>query len=159
MSDSAVPYDEFRRRPLLIHVQRDPVLPDSGGYTEDVAESFCAVTADVLVLLRTMIDPTSLHLLVTAVEGETGGPIAPSALFHLWVAFTGHMARVQAPEGDEQAARQIAFCKKVLLLMQLDETMGPLAPATAAATSAPETSGSTPESHTAQPGDAPSSTD
>ena len=150
-------------RPLAIRVRGRHELPN-GGISESQAHSFGRVSADAFVLLRVLLDENRLNLTVATVEGETQGPIAPSALFHLWVAFTGHVARTPLPEGDEQAARQIAFCRKVLLLMQLDENMGALASAVANAEadneptpSDPERPSSTQASPTAPPDGAPSS--
>lgn len=124
--------DLHRLRPLEVRVRHRAELPN-GGISEAQANGFGRVSADALVLLRALMDEGTLHLSVATLDGETLGPIAPSALFHLWVSFTGHVARTQIPEGDEQAARQIAFCQKVLLLMQLDPGMNAIAKAMAGA--------------------------
>lgn len=124
--------DPHRLRPLEVRVRHRGELPN-GGISESQANSFGRVSADALVLLRALMDEGTLHLSVATLDGETLGPIAPSALFHLWVSFTGHLARTPIPEGDEQAARQIAFCQKVLLLMQLDPAMNAITKAAAGA--------------------------
>jgi hypothetical protein len=159
------PFDMNRLRPLEVRVRTRAELP-GGGTSEHQANRFGRVSADAIVLLRALMDEGALHLSVATLDGETLGPVSPSALFHLWVSFTGHVARMPLPADDEQAARQVAFCQKVLLLMQLDTNMDALARVTAGAegealaettSAASERPASTPASPSLPPDDAPSS--
>lgn len=129
---SDFPFDMQRLRPLEIRVRTRQELPQQ-GICEAEANSYGRVSADALVLLRAMMDDSRLTLSVASLDGETLQEIAPSALFHLWLSFTGHVARMTVPSDDEAGARQIAFCQKVLMLLQLDSNMDPLARANAGA--------------------------
>jgi hypothetical protein len=148
--DPSNPIDLQRLRPLEVRVRHRLELP-GGGVSEAQANRFGRVSADALVLLRALMDEGVLHLSVASLDGETLGPVSPAALFHLWVSFTGHVARTPAPADDDQTARQIAFCQKVLYLLQLDVEMNAIARVAAGAEDATSDSSERPASTPASP--------
>mgnify|MGYP000882216265 CR=1 FL=1 len=150
LPDPSNPIDLQRLRPLEVRVRHRLELP-GGGISEAQANRFGRVSADALVLLRALMDEGTLHLSVASLDGETLGPVSPAALFHLWVAFTGHVARTPAPADDDQTARQIAFCQKVLYLLQLDVEMNAIARVAAGAEDATSDSSERPASTPASP--------
>lgn len=120
-----------RRRPLEIRLRK---LDDPGfaeGTTEREARRFGRYSADVAVLLRGLVGEEGLSLGVVCLNGhnlEGGGEIGTSALFHLWVSFTGHLARRTPDPEDPQGLAQIVFANKVLGLLDLDAEMRVLTP-------------------------------
>lgn len=115
-----------RRRPLEIRVRTpaDPGFAD--GTTEREARRFGRFAADVAVVLRGLVGEEGLQLGVMCLNGhnvEGGGEISVSALFHLWVSFTGHLAGRQVDPEDPQGLAQVVFANKVLGLLDLDAQM------------------------------------
>lgn len=116
-----------RKRPLEVRLRVAGVTPGFEDWTtEREALRFGRSSADVAVILRGIFEAEKLNVGVLAVNGHTavdGAVMPPSALFHLWMSFTGYVARLQADEDDTQGAQQINFARKVLTLLHLDEQM------------------------------------
>jgi len=142
-----------RKRPLEIRFRVADATPAFEGTTEREANRFDRFSADALVLLRALYTEEGLHLGVLALNGHAPStPLAPSALFHLWLSFTGTLARLEPAADDPQGAQQIVFARKVLALLQLSEQMQSLGlpedgdpDATASESSTPAGSSSPPD--------------
>lgn len=153
------PYDldKPRRMEVRVRTSRDFELAQIEHPTEREANRNGRVTADVMVLMRGMIeDDGRLSVNVATLEGYGLKPIAASAQFHLWLSFTSSLAAAEVDPEDEQAVRQVAYLKKMLMLLQLDEGLRALEDAVAEATP-PESS--TPPEQPSRSDAAPSSED
>lgn len=113
-----------RLRPIEVRLRVAGSSPGFDGISERAAQSFGRFSADALLVLRALFEDGGLKLGVLTLNGHAPAePIAPSALFHLWMALTGELARREADPEDTQGAQQIAFARKVLTLLQLDEQL------------------------------------
>lgn len=123
-------------RPLELRV-RHPATPGfSAGITERDAQRFGRAAADALLVARVLFNQDGgMNVHVAAVNGHAPElAVSPSALFHLWVSLTAHVARTPLDADDVQANQQVQFLRRVLLLMSLDEDLQKIAQEEAAAT-------------------------
>lgn len=156
MSDNEQPHpydlDKPRRLEIRVRTSRDFELAQIGHPTEREANRNGRVTADVMVMMRGMIEEDGrLSVNVATLEGYGLQPISPSAQFHLWLSFTSSLAAAEVDPSDEDAVRQVAYLKKMLMLLQLDEGLRALGDAATAEGDA------TPPGPPSPPDDAPPS--
>lgn len=107
-------YDLTKKRPIEIRVID---RREDGGVSEETALQSNGITADVLLVMRTLIDDGAVSVSYSAIEGWTGGEVSFEALFGLWLAFTGHLAHYKTQDATQEAMR--AFAERVLNLMRL----------------------------------------
>ena len=158
MTNAQEPYDldQPRRLEIRLRTERDFSKNGLDLPTERSANAQERYTADVMALMRGFVENDGrLVVNVASLEGFGLTPIAPSALFHLWLSFTSHVAGMKVDPEDTQAVRQAAFLQKVLMLLQLDQALAPLEDALAA--EATPAAASTPPEPSSPPDDAPPS--
>jgi hypothetical protein len=146
-----------QRRPLEIRLRTLADVPD--GFSEAAANVFGRTTADAVVLLKVLIDDGALHLQVASVQGANAEPVAPSALFHLWLSFTGVIARLEPSADNPELAAQIGFVRKMLMMMGFNADLGPLTQAQVLSELRASEQPSTPAEPTEQPDASHSSVD
>lgn len=148
--------DLDRKRPLEVRVRQIDI-------SERDALRFGRVSADAVVLLRALFDEEKLSVHVSSCQGATGEELSTAALFHLWVSFTGYLARRPIQDGASDEASQVAFLQRLLVLLGLTPELGPLtahlAKARLTLVSPVHASDPSPASHTPPPGEPASSTD
>ena len=107
-------YDLTKKRPLEIRVID---RRDEGGVSEEKAIESNGITADVLLVMRVLVDEGMVSMSYSAIEGWKGGEVGFEALFNLWLGFTSHLARHQTEDANQEALR--AFAERVLNLMRM----------------------------------------
>ena len=116
MSDKPLDLDKFRH--LEVRVRHWD--GEGSGFTERTAQSFGRLSADALAIIRVLFEEDGLRSHM-ATFNPNGEPIGTSALFHMWLAFTGEIAGRDIPEDDPEAAKQIVFLRRVMQMMTLAE--------------------------------------
>ena len=148
------------KRPLMLTLY----TADDGAPTlsEREALELGGVSADALVVIRALFNGPELVIQASSVNGLDMKPVSLSALFHMWVSLTGHIARMELPTDHEVEEAQVVFLRKILATMALTPELGPIAVALSAGPAeATPTAPSEPSSPAAPPspaGDDPSST-
>lgn len=107
-------YDLTKKRPLEIRVLD---RREDGGVSEEMAAQSNGITADVLLVMRALVDEGMVSMSYSAIEGWTGGEVGFEALFNLWLGFTSHLARHKTEDASQEALR--VFAERVLNLMRL----------------------------------------
>lgn len=107
-------YDLTKKRPLEIRVID---RREDGGVSEETALEFNGITADVLLVMRALVDEGVVSLSYSAIEGWTGSEVSFEALFNMWLGFTSHLARHKTDDASQEHLR--AFAERVLNLMRL----------------------------------------
>lgn len=123
-------------RPLELRVRHPATAGFSQGISERDAQRFGRASADALLVARVLFNQEGgMNVHVAAVNGHAPElEVSTSALFHLWVSLTAHVARTPVDPNDVQANQQVQFLRRVLLLMSFDEELQELAEADAGPT-------------------------
>jgi len=113
------------KRPLMLTLysadEKDPEI------SEREALELGGVSADAVLVVRALFNGPQLHIQTTSVDGRTLKALSPSAIFHMWVSLTGHLARQDLPADNETEALQIVFLRQILGTMKLSPELGPIA--------------------------------
>lgn len=140
---------DVKRRLMVTLYTADENSPE---LSEREALELGGVSADALVVIRALFNGPELVIQTTSVDGATLKPISLSALFHLWVSLTGHIARMELPTDNETEEGQVVFLRKILATMALTPELGPIAVALSAGPAEmPPTAPSEPSSPAAPP--------
>lgn len=107
-------YDLTKKRPLEIRVID---RREDGGVSEEKALESNGITADVLLVMRALVDEGMVSMSYSAIEGWTGGEVGFEALFNMWLGFTSHLASHKTEDASQEALR--TFAERVLNLMRL----------------------------------------
>ena len=106
--------DLHTHRPLELRIRR--MEKDNSIHA---ADRLGRVACDALVQLVILYDEPVEFKLMT-VEGHSGESLGDTAMFHVWLALTDHLASKEAEPGNADDAKQKAFLGKIRGLLRMD---------------------------------------
>jgi hypothetical protein len=114
-------FDLDKKRPLEIRVID---RRDEGGRSQREASEQSAAMADAFLLVRVLVEQDKVALAYSALEGWTAEEMSFEALFNLWLALAGRLARFKTEREDHEKLR--LFAERVLNLMRLNTALNRL---------------------------------